>query len=267
MNLKWEVDDANIINAKIGIFGKTVLTVNGIVVPGRLNGRKKSELPFELSDGRDAVILVTPQFGTRPVIELRVDGQLMIESGKKPFQCSSCESTVKPNDRFCGVCGHPMPPAEHYVHRKYIKDATGAITALAALFFIFGVIMFFVTKSQAANALIKLNGMNSNETFPKSINGVTYTVAALRKQLIWEPWGILIQNLILAAVMGGLALWGRRSPLVAVLIATAIYAVVIVTNAITNPESIGQGIYLKILTIVLLTRGIKSALALRVANA
>jgi len=160
-----------------------------------------------------------------------------------------------------------MPPAEHYVHRKYIKEATGAITVLAVLFFVIGIIMFFVTKSQAAIALIKLNGMNPSENFPKSINGVTYTVAALRKQLIWEPWSILIQNMILAVIMAGLAFWGKRSPLVAVLIATAIYAVVIVTNAIISPVSIGQGIYIKILIIALLTRGIKSALALRTANA
>jgi len=74
----------------------------------QLRLHKKSELPFELSDGRNAIILITPQFATRPVIELRVDGQLMVETGKKPFLCVSCGSLVKPNDRFCGVCGHPM---------------------------------------------------------------------------------------------------------------------------------------------------------------
>ncbi|MGD0843664.1 MAG: zinc ribbon domain-containing protein [Geobacteraceae bacterium] len=267
MKLKWEVDDANIVNAKLGGFGRNVITVNGVEVPGRLSLRKKGELPFRLSDGRYAIILINPQFATRPVIELRVDGQLMVESGKEPFLCGSCGTAVKPNDRFCGVCGQPMPPAEHYVHRRYVREATGAIKALAALFLIVGVIMFFASKSQVANVLIRLDGMNPNETFPKSINGVTYTVAALRKELIWEPWGILIQNLILAAIMAGLAFWGKRSPLAAVLIATAIYAVVIVTNAIINPESIGQGLYVKIIIIVFLTRGIKSALALRTADA
>jgi hypothetical protein len=265
--MTWEVDDANIVNLKIGGFGKNSLTVNGMEVPGRLRLRKKSEFPFELSDGRNANILINPRFASRRVIELRVDGQLMVESGEGPFLCDSCGTTVKPNDRFCGVCGHAMPPAEHYVHRRHIKEATTAITVLAVLFLFGGVVMFFITKSHVADALIRLNGLNPNEIFPKSINGVTYTVAVLREQLIWEPWSILIQNSILAAIMAGLAFWGKRSPLAAVLIATAIYAVVIVTHAIINPQSIGQGVFMKIIIIACLIRGIKSALALNTADA
>jgi hypothetical protein len=74
-------------------------------------------------------------------------------------------------------------------------------------------------------------------------------------------------NFILAAVMGALSLWARRSPLPAVLIATATYVVVIVANAIADPATLGQGWIVKIIVIAFLFKGIKAALALRTANA
>jgi hypothetical protein len=267
MKLRWDVDDTNVVAATIGGFGKNTISVNERVLPSKLSLRKKNELSFQLSDGRQATISIKPQFATRPIIELRVDGKLMVETGKNPIICSNCGTTVKPNDQFCGSCGQAMPPAEDYVNKRYVKEATGAIKGLAILFTIVGILMYFVTKSQSANFLVKLDGMNPEETYPVAINGVKYTVAALRSQLTWEPWGVLIVNLILAAVMTVLAFWGRRAPLAAVLVATATYSVLIVTNAIIDPKTIGQGIWVKIFIIVLLVRGIKAALALRTANA
>lgn len=84
---------------------------------------------------------------------------------------------------------------------------------------------------------------------------------------MWELWGVLVVNLILAVVMLGLAIWGKREPLVAVLVATATYVVIIVTNAIIDPITIGQGLLLKIAIIALLVKGIKAGLALRTSNA
>lgn len=77
------------------------------------------------------------------------------------------------------------------------------------------------------------------------------------------PWGVLITNLVLAAVMAGLALWGKRSPLPALLVATAVYAVVQVAAASMDPSTLAGGIIVKIAVVIFLVRGIKSALALR----
>ena len=109
--------------------------------------------------------------------------------------------------------------------------------------------------------------MDPTALYTTPINGRQYTVGELRKQLEWEPWGILAVNFILAAIMIGLSFWARRSPLPAVLIATATYAVVIVANAIVDPATIGQGMIMKIIVIGLLVKGIRAALALRAANA
>jgi hypothetical protein len=266
MKVKWEVDDATTVEARMGGFGKEVVTVNGTEVIRRRNLRMKGGLPFALPDGRQAAISVEGQFVGQALVQLRVDGHLITETGKEPIKCSACGSAAKPYDRFCQSCGHAMPTAEEYVHQRHVKGATGAIKALAIMFSIFGAIMYFATKTQADLVLAKLSNMDPNMTLPTPINGQTYTVAALRHEVLWEPWSVLIVNLVLAAVMVGLAIWGRRAPLAAVLVATATYAVVIVANAIMDPMTIGQGIYMKIIIIAILVKGIKSALALRSAK-
>ena len=267
MKYTWEVDSTNVVEANFAAFGKKVITVNGREAHNNSKSGAENLIPFELPDGRPAVISIDRQFVGNPNIELRVDESVMLASGKDPIKCIACGATTKPYDRFCEKCGHAMPSAEDWAHQKRVKNATGAIGGLAILFVIFGTIMFFVTKSQSAVALLKLQRMSPDSIFPTPINGVTYTVAALRHQILWETWSVLIVNLILAAVMAGLFIWGKRAPLAAVLVATATYLVVIVTNAIIDPKTIGQGIFLKIIIVALLVKGIRSALALRTENA
>ena len=267
MDKTWEVDEANTVKAHFGGFGKKVVTVNG---KEAYNSRKlgpKGEIPFSLPDGRAAAISVKRPFIGVPSIDLRVAGDLIVETGKKPIKCASCGTVAKPYDRFCAKCGKAMPTAQDYVNQKHVKAATSAITVLAVLFVIGGIAFYFITKGVAEPTLAKLEGMDPGSTFPTPIEGRTYTVEELRKQLLWEPWGVLIVNLILASIMLVLSIWARRSPLPAVLIATATYAVVIVVGAITDPATIGQGWLVKIIIIAFLVKGIKAALALRTAGA
>jgi len=263
----WEIDGTTTVKAQFGAFGKNAISVNGREVHNSRKAVPKEGIAFALPDGRQSVLTRTAQFVGAPEIDLRVGGNLVVETGKKPIACAACGTVAKPYDRFCGKCGQAMPTAEDYQRRKHVKNATGAIKWLAAIFFFFGIVMFFATQGQATVALAKLQGMDAAATYPTPIEGRTYTVGELRKQLEWEPWGVLIVNGILAAIMVGLALWGTRSPLPAVLIATATYAVVIVANAISDPATLGQGWIVKLIIIAFLFKGIKAALALRTSNA
>ena len=267
MKRKWEVDDATTVEARYGGFGKKAVSVNGEQVHSSRSLRTKSDIAFTLPDGRPAEISVRPQFVGYPLVNLKVAGRLMIESGKKPVKCRACGAEAKPYDRFCGACGQAMPSGEEHLQQKQVGAAGSAIKLLAGMFLFFGTIMFFVARAQSASVLAKLDAMDPDAVFPSRINGMTYTVAALRDQVAWEPWSVLIVNLILGAVMVGLAIWSRRAPLPAVLVATATYAVVLVGNAIMDPTTIGQGLILKIVVIAVLAKGIKAALALRLAHA
>jgi len=264
MDKVWEIDEANVVNAKFGAFGGKVVKLNGKEVH---NGRKieKGQIPFTLPDGRSAAISVKGQLVGGPEIDLRVDGNLVVETGKEPIKCPACATVAKPYDRFCAKCGQAMPTGEQYQATKHVKHATGAIKILAVLFLIFGILMYFVTKGQADASLAKLEGAEAGATY--ELQGKTYTTQELRDALDWEPKSVLIVNLVLAAIMAVLAWWGRRAPLAAVLLATATYAVVIVANAIADPTTIGQGIIVKIIIIAFLVKGIKAALALRASNA
>lgn len=267
MDKTWEVDEANTVKAHFGAFGGKVVTVNG---KEAYNSRKlgpKGEIPFSLPDGRAAAISVKRAFVGRPAIDLRVGGNLVVESGKKPITCAACATVAKPYDRFCGKCGQAMPTAEDYENQKNVKSATSAIRVLAVLFAFAGIVMFFATKGNADTALAKLQGMDPGAMYPTAIQGRNYTVGELRKQIAWEPWGVLMVNSIVAAIMLVLSIWSTRSPLPAVLIATATYVVVIVAGAIADPATLGQGVILKIIIIAFLAKGIKAALALRAAGA
>ena len=267
MDRKWEVDEANAVTAHFGAFGKKVIAVNGKEAYNSRKMTRKGEIDFALPDGRGAVLSIKPEFVGRPTIHLRVAGKLVVETPKKPITCGSCGAVAKPYDGFCAKCGKPLPTAEDYELRGNVTAATSAIKALAILFVLGGLLMFAVTRSQNDAALVKLSAMQDEATYPTPIQGRSYTVGELRKQIEWEPWGVLIVNLILAAIMLALALWARRSPLPAVLIATATYLVLIVGNAIGDPRTLAQGWIIKIIVIAFLIKGIKAALALRSARA
>jgi hypothetical protein len=169
MKLKWEVDDSTAVEATLGGFGKKGVFVNGTEIPGKLSLHKKNEFLFDLPGERHAAIAIKPQFASAPAIELRVDGQLMVPTEKKPALCSACGTVVKPNDRFCGNCGQTRPPAENYLHQRHLKEATTAIWTLAVLFCLFGIVMFFITQSQANDALAKLDGMSPDALLPNAM--------------------------------------------------------------------------------------------------
>lgn len=264
---KWDVDDATVVVAKIGGFAKNTLSVNDKTLPLKLSLRKKNQASIILRDGRRATLSVTPQLGSVPSIELRVGDQLMVETGKQPITCPSCATAVKPNDRFCQSCGKEMPPAENYLHQKNLKEAARMVWILAALFVVFGIFMFFAQKMQSQTALARIAHFSPGDTIPNPAGGAAYSVAKLRAQLQWAPWGILVVNLVVASIMALLALWARKAPLAALLVATATYAVIIVTNAILDPRTLAQGLLVKIIVIALLIRGIKAALALRQPDA
>lgn len=265
MKFSWDVDESTQIEVTLGAFGTKIVSVNGrqVVAPG--GTRLKREVSFQLPDGRAGLVSVKPQLLGRQDVELRVDGRLRAESTKQPIKCASCGATARAFDCFCDGCGKPLPSPEERIQLKRVQRATNGMRTLAVLFAIYGVVMFFATQSQTSTALAQLASLDGKAMLP--LNGVTHSVAEWRDQIRWEPWGVLATNFVLAAVMACLALWGKRSPLPAVLIATATYMTVLVFNAILDPQTIAQGIFVKIVIIGFFVKGIKAALVLRTLRA
>jgi len=267
MKKTWEVDADTTIVAQYGLFSKKAITVNGEDVVQKFSVRKKREFAFALSNERQARIKVSRPFVGQPAIELNVDGALVAELGKYPVQCKACGTTANSYDSFCAKCGQAMPTAEHRANKGVVAEATKTISVLSGLFLLFGIISYFMTQSKLAPTIAKLQSLDPNAVFPTPINGTYYKVTDVIAQLNWEIRGVFIVNAILATVMVLLAIWSKRAPLPAILVATATYAVVLVASAIVDPTTIAQGIVVKIIVIGFLIRGVKAALVLRATNA
>lgn len=263
----WQIDEATRFTVQSGAFGRATASVNGNPFPNRFNSRKKQDLSFRLLDGRQGSLSVRPQFASIPELWLTVGGQRMVESSKDAPRCSQCGCAAQPYDRYCTHCGHAMPTAETYTHQRNIRRATRFMLWLSGLFALYGIIFFSLMHAQQARALAKLSGLSANAIYPKPIDGVTYTVAQLRQHIVWEEYSPLLVNVVLALTMATLALWGRRSPLPAILIGAATYGAVVVLNAVVNPLSLAQGIIFKAIVVAMFFRGIKAAVAMRSADA
>jgi hypothetical protein len=190
--------------------------------------------------------------------------------------CQSCQNPLRIGDQHCSGCGRAvteqdrailqerLESSDYNAHQrgKKVRDAARWIGALAILFAVSGVLMFAFQFSQVDRALANLNQFQDDEQLAP-IDGKNYTAAELRAAVQREPYQILIVNLIVAALMGGLWMWGKRAPLPAIACAFALFLVVHVGSAMVDPKTIAQGLLIKIIAIVVLAKGLKSALEVR----
>jgi hypothetical protein len=190
--------------------------------------------------------------------------------------CQSCQNPVRMGDQHCSGCGRAVTDDDRrvlqdrlessdyqaYARGKKVRSAANWIGALAILFAISGLIMFAIQYSQTDVALINLSRFQDGDQL-EPINGKSYTAGELRAVVRREPFQILIVNLIVAGLMAGLWVWGKRSPLPAIGCAFALFLVVHVGSAMVDPTSLARGIILKIAAIAALASGLKSALEAR----
>ena len=257
----WKVDDYLQITLKRSFLGKYRILLNDQEIVGKIGKGRK--IPFTLMDGRQAEIFLASSFISMEY-ELRVEGKLYLsENQMKKIACLKCGQPAKEGDRFCEKCGAEIPDAEIQIKIIKIQGARKTIGYLSAVFFIFGIVMFGIQSNNSEKSLKNLAQYQDDADYPKLINGKQYKVGDLRKEIQAAPVSVLVTNWILAVIMFALYLYAKKSALVAILVATGVYAAVQVFNAILSPITIGQGIAMKILIIVFLINGIRSAMELR----
>lgn len=263
---KWKVDDANQVLLKPGFFGRHRIYLNGREVANKVPWRK-TNIPFFLEDGRKAEMLIIPS-GFVQDRELRIEGQLILsENDLKAIVCINCGAAAQATGKFCEKCGTGLPGAESQLRMKKLKEARSTIAWVAGMFVLSGVVMYFVQKNTLATSLQNLSRFSDSDIYPNLVAGRQYTVGELRHQLAAAPLQVLATNFFLAAIMTGLYQYARKSPLVAIIMATGVYAAVQVANAIIDPMTINQGLIMKIFIFGILAKGIRSTLELRKTSA
>jgi cytochrome bd-type quinol oxidase subunit 2 len=191
--------------------------------------------------------------------------------------CVNCVDVIRPTDEFCQGCGARVSSDQKArllerleihdtrmaAHMKHVRSARQGIITLAALFAIAGLVMFFLAKSESDSTLVTLRALPEDMTYPELINGQSLTIAEVRTMIEREPLEILALNLVLAAIMAGLWVWGKRAALPAIIAALAVFVTVHVANALVDPATIVQGLAMKIIGTVILVRGVRSGLESR----
>jgi len=165
-------------------------------------------------------------------------------------------------DTYCSFCGKAAVVLTEK-EKKKIRKASKWILAISIMFVIFGTIMGFMQKSTAEKANSNLARYNASDVWETPINGKTYTVGELRSQIKHEVILVFGTNYFLAAIMFGLYLYSRKAPFPAMVTALCVYLAVIVLNSIIDPQTIIQGIIVKIIFISALIAGIKTSLVAR----
>ena len=155
-------------------------------------------------------------------------------------KCRACGNAVNEQDQFCINCGFPLKGTEteqnlfisarHFrkhqvqeLHRK-VKNAQTTLFVLAGLFFVFGVIAYFIA------------GQND------------------------LGFAVLIQQLILAAVFLALGGWAKSKPVVALISGLVLFILVQLIFIAQDLENIIRGIILKVIVIIYLVKGLQSAI-------
>jgi len=256
--IEWRVDAGTKIVLRNPPFLRRKVELNDQLVDGEWESKR---FAFTLPDGRAADITLKADTISRTT-ELSIEGKLVpdIRYVPKDLRCPACKAEIQLLDEFCAKCGHALGTPARFLHRHSVQGATSAIWVLAALFALFGVVMYFLTRDTTQAALANLAAFGDHDVL-EPIDGVTYTAGELRARIMWEHRGVLVVNLILAAIMVVLAWWSKRRALPAILIATAIFVVVQVTGAILDPSTLMQGIVMKAIVIAVLFRGIKGAIS------
>lgn len=156
--------------------------------------------------------------------------------------CERCNEDLRESSgKFCPKCGFPANGTEqdqkNFYHslklkqdvlddaQKKLKRVTAMLYILAGINVLYGLYFF--------GAGAALYGDDSG------IIGAT--------------------TIIMGLIFIGCALWVKKNPVAGTVTAFSIYALVQVASALVEPETIFQGIILKIIIVVIFVRGIRSA--------
>jgi hypothetical protein len=156
-----------------------------------------------------------------------------------PLTCTCCSASVLETDQFCPNCGYPLHGTEteqyNFIYNrnykqteledlnKKIRSATTTLYVLAGLSFVSGIVIYSINKEEIR--------ANFN----------------------------LIIFMVMAVLYVGLAIWCKNKPVAAIISGLVLYIGFQIILAFDDPMNLVRGIIWKILIIVYLLKGMKSA--------
>jgi hypothetical protein len=154
--------------------------------------------------------------------------------------CNACFNHVNSDDTFCDNCGFPLKGSEqeqnNFIYNRNSKeidleDANKKIEKA-------GNILFWIAGATVLTGFIFY-------FIQKGTEGAV---------------SLLIVNLILGLIYTALGGWSKKKPMAAIISGFALYVIILLLNAFTDPATIVSGIIIKIFFIGCFIKGIKSAI-------
>jgi hypothetical protein len=191
--------------------------------------------------------------------------------------CAKCSAAIAPDETFCSACGEPIgrvsggvyqdPPPQNRTSpieaEAAMRRARKWLLAISILTLITGAILFAVGKNnvedqiqQAERATAHLDPEVRDARF-KAATGMTFDEAVAHDR--GQVNLLLVVNIGLAAFYLGMWFWAKRNARAATVTALLMFVTTIVVNAVLEPNTLYQGIIVKILFIVALAKAISVA--------
>jgi hypothetical protein len=196
--------------------------------------------------------------------------------GAASIPCGVCPSQIAWGMKVCPGCDRPvteqdtavlqvrMEGGDFQAHDRGRRVRAGSkwIGMLAILFAVAAPLDYALQKTEIDQALAEFDHTGQGDDDAASADGIhaeSETRLMVRHVLLRG----LAANLILAGLMGVLWLWARRAPLPAIGCALALFLVVQVVAGVWDPSSIYKGIFIKLVALGALWKGLKAALDAR----
>jgi hypothetical protein len=152
--------------------------------------------------------------------------------------CEGCGARLAADDAFCDACGAETSEDARAAAHARAQEADHQRTVARNLRQ-----MKMTDASRAIGGLAVLFALIALYALAKELRGT-----------------IVLVQLVLAAIMGGLFAWSKRSPLPAIATALVVYVAVQFVYFLLNPATLNQGWVLKGLAIAVLVGGLRAAL-------
>jgi hypothetical protein len=191
--------------------------------------------------------------------------------------CGICSAQIQLGMKTCPGCDRPVTEQDAAVLQvrleggnfqahdrgRRVRNGSKWIGFLALLFAVSAPIQYAIDKMEVEKTMVGFDSSSGEDSGEVSRPSTRALISLYEPQLRL----VLIVNLLLAALMGGLWFWARRAPLPAIGCALALFLVVQLVGALWDPSTIFKGLLMKAVAVAALWRGLKAALDARAALA
>jgi hypothetical protein len=195
--------------------------------------------------------------------------------GVGSVSCPKCGTSVAADEKFCTSCGvgiavgpagtiaqDPLPTVVSLPANGHLGRARKWLLGVSIMTLISGFVFFGIQKQdiekQIREAEVAVAGMDPVERDRLMVQevGMTFQEAIDHDRGMVNM--LLAVNIGLSVIYLGLWFWAKKNAYAAAVVALLLFLTVIIVGAVLEPKSLAQGMIMKVLFVVALSRAIKA---------